>query len=158
SPNQHKESRTMTDYHELRDAAQAATEMNFDTAEIQDNPDGEFVECPCCSGEGTVDLLADYCNFDGVALGVQFYGVGEPHQAAERYYRAANPKTVLAMLGEIDDLKRQIAAHQSHHIESASSLPVNRFGVAQDYFTKNLNILARDMANYTPAELARSLG
>lgn len=37
-------------------------------------------------------------------------------------------------------------------------IPPNRFGVDQDYFTKNLEILIRDMTNYTPAELARSLG
>lgn len=37
-------------------------------------------------------------------------------------------------------------------------LPVNRYGVDRDYFTKKLEILIRDMRDYTPAELARSLG
>lgn len=37
-------------------------------------------------------------------------------------------------------------------------LPVNRYGVDRDYFTKKLEILIRDIRDYTPAELARSLG
>lgn len=37
-------------------------------------------------------------------------------------------------------------------------LPVNRYGVDRDYFTKNLQILIRDMRDYKPDELARSLG
>lgn len=37
-------------------------------------------------------------------------------------------------------------------------LTMNRYGVDRDYFTKKLEILIRDMDNYTPAELARSLG
>lgn len=33
----------------------------------------------------------------------------------------------------------------------------NRFGVDTDYFTEKLGILIRDMGDYTPEELARSL-
>jgi len=36
-------------------------------------------------------------------------------------------------------------------------LPNNRFGVDRDYFTKKLEIIIRDMRDYIPAELARSL-
>lgn len=37
-------------------------------------------------------------------------------------------------------------------------LPANRYGVDCNYFTEKLEILIRDMGNYTPDELARSLG
>lgn len=37
-------------------------------------------------------------------------------------------------------------------------IPVNRYGVDRDYFIKKMEIIIRDMADYTPSELARSLG
>lgn len=42
--------------------------------------------------------------------------------------------------------------------EESRPLSVNRYGVDRDYFTKKLEIIIRDMRDYTPSELARSLG
>ena len=94
---------------QLRTLALAATPQDYDSAEHK--TEGGVVDCPACGGEGSVDLEADYCNFDDVAIGVQFYGIGEHHGAAESYYRAANPATVLALLDRIDELERQDAEY-----------------------------------------------
>lgn len=88
-------------------AAKAATPQDFDSAQIADAEEG-WMECPGCGGEGSVELTADYLNYDGVALGVQFYGIGEPHVHAEAHYRAARPAVVLAMVEEIRSLRQQL--------------------------------------------------
>ncbi|WP_316992770.1 ead/Ea22-like family protein [Enterobacter asburiae] len=85
----------------LREAAEKATALNLDTAQVKRGNDG-YLECPCCEGAGYVEEEADFCNIDGVALGVQFYGIGEHHGLAEAYFRAANPATVLALLDELE--------------------------------------------------------
>lgn len=92
----------------LKKAALAATPQNLDSAEIVENPQtGEkFLECPCCGGEGSVKLHADYCNYDGHALGVQFYGIGPEHLAAEAYFRAASPATILALIERVGRAER----------------------------------------------------
>ncbi|EBM6583372.1 ead/Ea22-like family protein [Salmonella enterica subsp. enterica] len=85
----------------LREAAEKATALNLDTAQVKRGNDG-YLECPCCEGAGYVEDENDFCNIDGVALGVQFYGIGEHHGLAELYLRAANPATVLALLDELE--------------------------------------------------------
>lgn len=45
----------------------------------------ETIECPYC-GDGEIEA-ADYCNFDEVALGVQFYGIGKEFGAHEDLWR-----------------------------------------------------------------------
>lgn len=65
----------MTDIiQELRGLIAACTKGDLSTAGR--HTEAETVECPVCHGDGEVDA-ADYCNIDGVALGVQFYGIGE---------------------------------------------------------------------------------
>ncbi|KQQ60132.1 hypothetical protein ASF84_05335 [Pseudomonas sp. Leaf127] len=91
------------DTKELRKLAEAATPQNFDTA--QEKIENGYIECPHCGGSGEVQLEADYCNYDGAALGVQFYGIGGEFGAAEAFYRAANPATILALLDELADLQ-----------------------------------------------------
>jgi len=81
----------------LETLARAATPQDFDSAEYQDLRGGDYVECPACGGEGQVEVMTDYCNYDGAAIGVQFYGVGPERRSAEEYYRAANPDTILAL-------------------------------------------------------------
>jgi hypothetical protein len=81
---------------DLEKLARAATPQNFDSAK-EDIRSGDIVECPMCGGEGEVEVTADYCNYDDVAIGVQFYGVGKEFRSAEAYYRAANPNTVLKL-------------------------------------------------------------
>ncbi|MCQ1993678.1 hypothetical protein NNX13_28140 [Pseudomonas sp. Eb3] len=88
-------------------AAKAATPQDFDSAQIADAEEG-WMECPGCGGEGSVELTADYLNYDGVALGVQFYGIGEPHVHAEAHYREARPAVVVAMVEEIRNLRRAL--------------------------------------------------
>lgn len=88
-------------------AAKAATPQDFVSAQVGVAEEG-WMECPGCGGEGSVELTADYLNYDGVALGVQFYGIGEPHVHAEAYYRAARPAVVLAMVEEIRNLRQQL--------------------------------------------------
>ncbi|UBM23354.1 hypothetical protein K8374_13170 [Pseudomonas sp. p1(2021b)] len=88
-------------------AAKAATPQDFVSAQVGGAEEG-WMECPECGGEGSVELTADYLNYDGVALGVQFYGIGEPHVHAEAYYRAARPAVVLAMVEEIRNLRQQL--------------------------------------------------
>lgn len=78
-------------------AARACTALNFDSAK-DEQPQSGSLECPHCDGTGSVELEADYCNFDGKALGVQFYGIGPEFGAAERFVRAANPAAVLELV------------------------------------------------------------
>lgn len=79
----------------LEALAKAATPQNFDSAQITNQG---CIECPSCDGSGEVELTADYCNYDGRALGVQFYGIGPEHRAAEAFYRAANPAAILELI------------------------------------------------------------
>lgn len=93
----------------LREAAEKATALNLDTAQVKRGSDG-YLECPCCEGAGYVEEENDFCNIDGVALGVQFYGIGEHHGLAELYLRAANPATMLALLDELEAVQKTAAA------------------------------------------------
>jgi hypothetical protein len=87
----------------LKAAALAATPQNIDSAESIDRfEDGSHIECPACSGEGYVPREADFCNYDGTAIGVQFYGIGAAHGAAEAYFRAVSPANVLALIGRLE--------------------------------------------------------
>lgn len=92
----------------LREAAEKATVLNLDTAQEARQEDDECIECPTCGGDGYMEVQRDYCNIDGVALGVLFYGIGEHHVLAERFFRAANPATVLALLDELEAKDKQI--------------------------------------------------
>ncbi|QMV32437.1 hypothetical protein KMC43_gp62 [Ralstonia phage Raharianne] len=92
------------DLNELERLAREATPQDFDSGEIMRNA-GEWIDCPHCGGEGAVQLEIDYCNYDGQALGVQFYGIGNAHGAAERYYRAMRPAVALTMIACIRELE-----------------------------------------------------
>lgn len=92
----------------LKAAAEKATVLNLETAQIERGNDG-YYECPVCCGLGEVEAETDFCNIDGVALGVQFYGIGEHHGAAEEYFRTVAPANVLALLAERDADKKRIA-------------------------------------------------
>jgi len=104
----------------LREAAEKATALNLDTAQETRLADDECIECPNCGGDGYMEVQRDYCNIDGVALGVLFYGIGEHHGLAEAFFRAANPATVLALLDELEAKDRRIEeeigrANREHH-------------------------------------------
>ena len=81
--------------------AEKATKGDLSTAER--HIEQEWCECPACDGSGEV-LATDYCNFDGKALGVQFYGIGSEFGAHEALWRElvnALP-TIISALQEKD--------------------------------------------------------
>lgn len=88
----------------LKALHEAATPGDLSAAE--EHTASETVECPCCQGDGEVEA-ADYCNFDGVALGVQFYGIGQEfgaHEALWKYLRNAVPE-ILTLIAERDAMR-----------------------------------------------------
>lgn len=89
----------------LKAAAEKATALNLDTAQEVRDEDG-YLECPVCGGEGSVDAERDYCNIDGVALGIQFYGIGEHHGLAEQYFRIATPANILALVEALEKVQK----------------------------------------------------
>jgi hypothetical protein len=89
---------------ELDLAANACGPMLLDSAETLTPADAGAIECPVCYGEGYASLENDYCNFDNHAIGVQFYGIGGEFGAGERYFRAASPAFILALLAERAEL------------------------------------------------------
>ncbi len=126
----------MTDITELAQSLKAAAEkanaLNLDTAQEVRDEDG-YLECPVCGGEGSVDAERDYCNIDGVALGIQFYGIGEHHGLAEQYFRIATPANILALVeglekaqqrnGELETYSktaiefREVARNENRHLK-----------------------------------------
>lgn len=103
----------MSDFDEIKRLALAATPQDFDSAEIIDKADDlSFASCPLCDGEGAVEIVADYCNYDEVALGVQFYGVGSEHIDAEAYYRAIRPSVAIELVDEITQLRAELTEHK----------------------------------------------
>lgn len=79
---------------EMERLAKEATAQNLASAEHQDE---DAMPCPVCDGEGDVESV-NYTNYDGAPLGVQFFGIGEEHVAAEKYFRALKPATILALV------------------------------------------------------------
>lgn len=110
----------------LRELAQKATPQNFETAQIKTGNDAS-IECPFCGGEGLIASEGGYCNYDGVAIGVEFYGVGTEFGAAEAYYRAANPATVLALLDEIKNSRAVLKSYGKVLVEISESLDIAPF-------------------------------
>lgn len=103
----------LTDEHiaTLKLAARAVTPQDIDGAErIESRPDGSYITCPACEGEGCIPFESDYCNYDHVSIGVQFYGVGTEPGAAETYFRAAKPATILALLDRLERAESALAA------------------------------------------------
>jgi hypothetical protein len=98
----------------LKEAAQAATPQNLDTAQtVERYEDGSHITCPTCDGEGYAELNSDFCNYDGKAIGVQFYGIGPEHLAAEAYFRAASPAAILELIALIERLTARLTALES---------------------------------------------
>lgn len=91
---------------ELEALAGKVGAMALDSAEEVVTQSGRMIECPVCCGEGYASAENDYCNFDNHAIGVEFYGIGPEFGLAESYFRAANPATILALLAEREQLKR----------------------------------------------------
>lgn len=121
----------LTDEHiaTLKLAARAVTPQDIDGAErIESRPDGSYITCPACEGEGCIPFESDYCNYDHVAIGVQFYGVGTEPGAAEAYFRAAKPATILALL---DRLERAESALAAPPVEQPAAAPADKVTCAR---------------------------
>ena len=118
----------MIDLDAILCAANSATKMRFDSAQAVD-VGGGYIECPHCSGSGEVDLHSDYCNFDGVAIGVQFYGIGQEQVNAEAFYRAANPDAVIELVTMLRQAEKDAARYrwlrECHWDESPLCVVVN---------------------------------
>lgn len=100
---------------ELRELLAAATPGNLSTAER--HTPSECVECPMCQGDGEIEA-ADYCNFDGKALGVQFYGIGNEFGAHERLWSA----TIKALPMLLDLAERATSAREEALREAADAI------------------------------------
>ena len=95
----------------LKALHEAATPGDLSAAE--EHTASETVECPCCQGDGEVEA-ADYCNFDGVALGVQFYGIGQEfgaHEALWTYLIKHIPE-ILTLIAERDAMRAALRRWQ----------------------------------------------
>ena len=108
------------------EAVREAAPQNFDTAQdITRSYRDHAYQCPVCSGEGSVDVAVDYCNYDNSAVGVQFYYIGDKGKTAEDYYRAANPAAILSLIQShrelVEALKRikHMDSMSYHSLESA---------------------------------------
>jgi len=89
---------------ELKRLALQSTKLELDTAEVVRDESGKYSDCPMCGGEGTVDCENEFVNIDGVALGVQFYGIGKEFGYAEAYFRSVTPAAILELLEQRDQL------------------------------------------------------
>ncbi len=81
----------------LQEIAEKATPGDLDTAEHHDV--NEDMDCPLCGGEGLVPG-STFTNYDGHAVGVQFFGVGEQFGLNEAFHRAFTPAVALSLLAD----------------------------------------------------------
>lgn len=94
---------------ELKALLAKATPGDLSTAKLVGKD--ETVECPLCGGQGEVEQDGHYTNFDGVALGVQFYGIG-PHFGAHEAlwsWLMKHHKTILSALKDRDVVLEEAA-------------------------------------------------
>lgn len=107
------EDQSRVDIAEMRALMEACTKGDLSTAER--HIESEYVECPACSGDGEIEA-SDYCNFDGKALGVQFYGIGPEFGAHEKLWRAVTA-ALPALLTELEATRA--AAERIAELEGA---------------------------------------
>lgn len=88
----------------LEELLAKATPGDLSTAER--HIESEYVDCPFCS-DGEIEA-ADYCNIDGIALGVQFYGIGPEFGVHEALWGEAI-KAIPILLAAIAEQKAKIA-------------------------------------------------
>jgi hypothetical protein len=144
---------------ELKRLHEAATPGDLSTAELPPR-DQEDVDCPCCGGEGTVPAT-DYCNIDGVALGVQFYGIGSEFGAHEKLWRffVKNIPAILSALapvgeGEVAEAAKTVAGFLSFEAFVDEEKPSPTFEAMRVIFN-DWRSLSTSLARVT-GELARA--
>jgi hypothetical protein len=97
---------------EIEARAKAATPGDLDTVpspptEYGGCEESNYYECPFCCGDGSVDGRT-YTNFDRVAMGVQFFGIGDEFGRYESYFRTMSPSTTLALVEEVRRLREAL--------------------------------------------------
>ena len=110
------------DLERMREVALKATPGDLDTipkpnSEYGGHETGRYT-CPCCGGDGEVEGET-FTNFDGVAIGVQFFGIGNEFKNYEEFFRTANPAAVIAIL---DALSSERAAREEAEGERDAAL------------------------------------
>ena len=123
------------DLDEIERLLAAATVGDLTTAQYHTL--SEYVECPVCDGDGEV-RASDYCNFDGVALGVQFYGIGSEFGAHERLWTELK-HSAPAMIAAIRELRAEnarLAGLSKHNNELARM----RHAQANDFRAKYVSV------------------
>lgn len=140
----------------LKAAAQKATALNLDTAQIKRGHSGDL-ECPCCEGAGYVEEESDFCNIDGVALGVQFYGIGPHHGLAEEYLRMANPANILALTEALEAAEKRISELEARTltVKLPPRAPDNLGSVLDGYEKWLIATTFRDTWNACLSEVTR---
>lgn len=138
-------------FERLRELDACATPGDLSTAEYHDAE--EIIECPICQGDGEV-LAADYCNIDGKALGVQFYGIGSEfgaHEALWRYLRNAVPEILALLEADKDERVAALEAENARLREALERIALS--GDGEDVFERSTlygtfqNIARRALAN-----------
>jgi hypothetical protein len=126
----------------LRAALEGVTPGDLDTS---DHIGSGNYNCPCCEGEGAVEGKT-FTNFDGFAIGVQFFGVGDEFAKYEAFFRAANPQTVRALL---DTLERQAAENKRLRDSAAKTFADVMFlrkdhpGQSEQFYAEEASSLCR---------------
>jgi hypothetical protein len=125
---------------EIERAAREATPGNLDTVP---NPPSEYggketghYDCPLCGGEGSVDGVT-YCNFDGIAMGVQFFGIGEGFGKYETFFRLANPAAVLELVADNRTLRAELAAARGEGERMREAAANLVFGASSTFRARN---------------------
>ena len=95
------------------------------------------VECPACGGEGVLSAT-DYCNFDGAATGVQFFGIGPEFGAHERLWRffMQNRKAIISAIKENKRLREALSDATEAIIMMSGSSDFASDGQAGAWWTK----------------------
>ena len=105
----HKEARALVE--RLDALAAKATPMGLGTAEIVQ--DEGYFECAMCNGSGAT-WGNGYLNIDGIALNVQFSGIGSEFKDNERFVMALieayRSGAIAAALDEIERLRNALEA------------------------------------------------
>lgn len=106
---------------ELIELLAKATPGDLNTCKTETH--GGIVECPACDGEGVVPQDSHYSNFDGVALGVQFYGVGPHFGAHQKLWQwfIDHKETILTALSKtrVDALASDTQGERDKALEDA---------------------------------------
>jgi hypothetical protein len=135
---------------ELRTLAEKATPGRLETA--QRHIAEEVIECPICNGDGEV-YASDYCNIDGRALGVQFYGIGPEFGAHEALWSflMANLPTILTALEALPVMREALEKIAGRPGEGIEYIPDHGDEVCSE--ARHMELIARAALASLPKEV-----